>query len=352
MRKKETRDLFSKKNISLFMLIFLILTSFSSCGNIDKTEKTKDIFAMDTYINLKAYGPDAESAIEEASERIYNIERTLSVTEKESDVSKINIAKGKPVNVSRDTVNILETARRINEESGGALSVTIYPVLCAWGFTTGSNQIPDKNLLSELLKSCDDSKIYIDNNSITIPSGAMIDLGAITKGYAGDAVIDIMRKHNIGSAIINLGGNVQALGRKPDGSMWTVGIRDPFSPDELLGTVSVSDSAVITSGNYERYFIGNDGKRYWHILDPKDGYPADNGLVSVTVIGKNGAECDALSTALFVEGTQKAVQHWSSSGGFEMICVTKDGNLLITEGIADNYTPKNNMPLTVIHRDK
>ena len=324
----------------------------TACGNSEDTVKSADIFAMDTYMNLKAYGKDAEAAVSEAEARIYELEQTFSVTNEASDIWKINHSCGQPVSVSAETVSVLQTARQMHTESGGALCISLYPVLRTWGFTTGEYRIPADNEIAELLQYADDTKISVKDHTVQCPADMEIDLGAVAKGYTGDAVMEIMREHRISSAIINLGGNVQTLGSKPDGSKWTVGITDPFAPDSLLGTVSVTDKAVITSGNYERYFTGDDGQKYWHILDPETGCPADNGLVSVTVIGGCGAECDALSTALFVEGTEQAVQYWRNSRDFEMILVTSDGDLLMTEGIAADYTAKKDMPCRVVQRDE
>ena len=324
----------------------------TACGKPADTEKSADIVAMDTYMNIKAYGRDAEAAVSEAEARIYALEQTFSVTNDASDIRKINTAGGEPVTVSADTVSVLQTAQAMHRESGGAFSISLYPVLRAWGFTTGSYSIPADDTIKQLLENVDDTRISLDGQSVRCPAGMEIDLGAVAKGYTGDAVMEIMRAHGISSAIINLGGNVQTLGSKPDGSAWTVGITDPFAPDVLIGTVSVTDRAVITSGNYERCFTGADGKNYWHILDPADGYPADNGLVSVTVIGSSGADCDALSTALFVEGTEQAVAHWRKRDDIELILVTSDGELLLTEGIAAQYKAKNDMPCRVVQRDE
>ena len=329
-----------------------VIPLLTACGNRADTMKSVDIFAMDTYMNIKAYGREADAAAAEAEARIHELERTFSVTQEASDIRKINRAGGKPVTVSADTVSVLQTAQSMHQESGGALSISLYPVLRAWGFTTGEYRIPADDEIADLLQNVDDTQIFIENRTVRCPENMQIDLGAVAKGYTGDAVMEIMKAHQISSAVINLGGNVQTLGSKPDGSAWTVGITDPFSPDSLIGTVSVTDKAVITSGNYERYFIGNNGKRYWHILDPADGCPADRGLVSVTVIGDCGAECDALSTALFVEGTEQAVQHWRRSGDFEMILVTSDGELLLTADIAADYTAKTEMPCRVVQRDE
>ncbi len=329
-----------------------VMPLLTACGNRADMMKSADIFAMDTYMNIKAYGRDAEAAVTEAEARIYGLEQTFSVTNEASDIWRINHADGQPVTVSPDTVSVLQTAQNMYYESGGALCISLYPVLRAWGFTTGEYRVPAGDEITSLLQNADDTQIFADSQTVRCPDAMQIDLGAVAKGYTGDAVMEIMQAHQISSAIINLGGNVQTLGSKPDGSAWTVGVTDPFAPDALIGTVSVTDRAVITSGNYERYFTGADGCRYWHILDPADGLPADNGLVSVTVIGSSGAECDALSTALFVEGTQQAVQHWRKSGGFEMILVTSDGELLLTEGIAADYNVKKEMPCRVVRRDE
>jgi thiamine biosynthesis lipoprotein len=341
-----------RKAISVIMSGICMMPLLTACGKSADTMKSADIFAMDTYMNLKAYGSDAEAAVADAEARIYELEQIFSVTNEASDIWKINHADGQPVSVTSDTVSVLQTAQQMHKESGGALCISLYPVLRAWGFTTGKYCIPTDNEITNLLKNCDDTKISCTDSTVQIPDNYAIDLGAVAKGYTGDAIMEIMRTHQISSAIINLGGNVQTLGSKPDGSAWTVGITDPFSPDTLLGTVSVTEKAVITSGNYERYFTGCGGQKYWHILDPADGFPADNGLVSVTVIGSSGAKCDALSTALFVEGTEQALEHWSSSSDFEMILVTSDGELLMTEAIAEDYTAKKDMPYRVVCRNE
>ena len=341
-----------RKAISVIMSGICMMPLLTACGNPADTVKSADFFAMDTYMNLKAYGRDAEAAVAEAEARIYELEQTFSVTDEASDIWQINHAAGEAVSVSADTISVLQTARQMHTESGGAFCISLYPVLRAWGFTTGKYRMPTDSEIANLLQNCDDTKISVQGGGVRIPEHSAIDLGAVAKGYTGDAVMEILREHHISSAMINLGGNVQALGCKPDGSAWTVGITDPFAPDSLIGTVRVTDKAVITSGNYERYFTGDDGQKYWHILDPDTGCPADNGLVSVTVIGDSGALCDALSTALFAEGTEPAVQHWRRSGDFEMILVTSDGDLLMSEGIAADYTAKKDMPCRVVQRDE
>ena len=158
--------------------------------------------------------------------------------------------------------------------------------------------MPDQDTIDELLSAVDYRNIHLKGSSVTIEDGVQIDLGAVAKGYIGDEVADLLREQDVTSALINLGGNVQTIGTKPDGSLWRIGVRNPFA-DGNLGVLQVEDMAVVTSGGYERYFTDEAGNTYWHIIDPKTGYPADSGLVSVTVAASEGKRCDALSTALF-----------------------------------------------------
>ena len=159
-----------------------------------------------------------------------------------------------------------------------------------------------------------------------------------------------MQKNGVDSALINLGGNVQAVGTKPDGSKWKVGIQDPENSGEIVCTLSVSDCAVVTSGNYERYFVGADGKKYWHIIDPKTGYPADNGVISASVIGKSGVMCDALSTALFVMGTEKAIAFCKAHREIDAVIITSGKKMYVTEGLEDMSAVSDKYELSLIKR--
>ena len=339
--------------------VFLAVAVISLCSCSEKQTPitssneavTRDVFAMDTYMNLKAYGSNAEKALNEAEKRITELEKTLSVTSEDSDIWKINHSAAQPVSVSSDTITLINKAMEVGAETYGALDITLYPLLKEWGFTTGDYKIPDTQSLNELLNNVDYRGISIKGDEITLSPNVEIDLGALAKGYTGDEVIDIMKSYDIDSAIISLGGNVQALGSKPDGSDWKVAVRDPFSPETDMCVVEISGKAVITSGNYERFFTGDDGKDYWHILDPNDGYPADNGLVSVTVIGENGLECDALSTALFVLGYDKTIDYLKQHSENDVILVTDDKKVYYSNGISEKFTNISSMPAEVISLD-
>lgn len=334
------------KKIIILNLILIIL-----CGcrenNDSQRSYSADLFSMDTYISLRAYGENSETAIEKASDEIKRLEKIFSVTDTESDIYKIN--EFGTAEVSGDTIDIINKAIKISEKTGGALDITIYPVLKLWGFTSGDYKIPEREDIDELLENVNFRGIEISGKQVSVPENFKIDLGAVAKGYASDKVIEIFRENNIESAVISLGGNVYAMGKKQDNSLWNVAIRNPFAPDENIGVLSVSDKAVITSGNYERFFTGNDGKKYCHIIDCESGYPVDNGVSSVTVTGENGTECDSLSTALFVMGKDKAFEYWRNNNkDFDMIIITDEPKIYITENISGNFKNISNFDLEIV----
>lgn len=320
-------------------VLLLLLTALSGCGRTDleAQEAENSFFAMNTYMTFTAYGEQAEDALADARARVEEVEALWSVTDEESEIYQANHSGGEPVNVSEETAELVSFALEMAEKTDGALEPTIYPVLRAWGFTTDTKQVPSQEEIDALLEDVGHEKITLDGTLLTVPEGMELDLGAVGKGYAGDLAAEAVRARGIECAILSLGGNIQAVGSRPDGTDWRVGLRSPWE-DGTLGVLRVSDQAVVTSGGYENYFEDEDGNVYWHILDPETGYPAKSGLLSVTIICPQGRMGDALSTALFVMGPQKAEEYWRENGDFEMILVTEEGEILITEGVADHFT--------------
>ncbi len=335
----------SMKKIKYFFAV-LTLTAVSSCGSVLETEASRELFAMDTIISIKAYGQRSEEAVNTAADRLKELESRFSVTDENSDIGILN--KLGTASVSDDTAYVVSEALNVCESTDGALDITIYPVLREWGFTTGNMHVPADEDIAAALAKTGYENIGISGSTVTLPEGYMLDLGSCAKGYAGDEMLAVMSELGATSALVNLGGNVQALGSKPDGAEWSVGIANPFSPNELLGILQIHDKSVITSGGYQRYFTDDSGNVYIHILDPHTGYPADSGLVSVTVIGDRGIMCDALSTALFVMGKERAVGYWREEGGFDMVLVTDEGNVYITENIADSFRNSSGFPVEII----
>ena len=325
--------------------IILFAISLAGCAAAEEAEpETRqqetvheiEFFAMNTYLTFQAYGEQADSALEEAEKRVLELEQKWSVTEEDSEIYQINHSNGSEITLSEDTKKVIEFVLHMAEETDGNLEPTIYPVLTAWGFTAGENRIPGEEEIQTLLKSVGYQNIQLDGNQIQIPKGVELDLGAVGKGYAGDEAAETLKENGITSALLNLGGNVQAVGSKPDGSDWRIGIRNPFGEGNL-GILEVSDRAVVTSGNYEHYFVGEDGNTYGHILNPFTGKPVENELMSMTIVTEQGKEGDALSTALFVMGLEKAEEYWRAHPNFEMLAVTKDGEIYLTAGIQNQF---------------
>ncbi len=323
--------------IALFLL--------SGCENVNNTEYSSTFFAMNTFAEVTAYGNDAEAACSEIQDSVAEMERLWSVTDENSEIFELN--HGKRSKVSPMTANIVSFALEQARKTGGALDPTIYPVLAAWGFTTDENRVPSAEEISELLKLVGYEKVAVSGNEITLEEGMMLDLGAVAKGYATARAAEILSKHGVKSALVNFGGNVLAYGSKPDGSDWKIGVKDP-ADDGIVGILSISDKTAVTSGKYKRFFTAPDGTVYGHIIDPKTGYPADNDLLSATIIASDGALCDAMSTAIFVMGKNSAEGFWRAVGGFDMILITKDGEIIITEGIEKDFRLTGDLRLSVI----
>ena len=309
-------------------------------------EASKDIFAMDTYMTVTAYGAKAQEAVDEAEAEIQRLDELLSTGNEESEIAQLN--QNKSAILSEDAGYLVERALELNKETGGAFDIAIYPVMEAWGFPTQNYQVPTADTLESLLKLADASQIIYDENSRKISfgrEGMKIDLGGIAKGYTSSRIMDIYKENNISSGLVNLGGNVQALGTKPDGSKWRVAVQSPDDTEDYLGILSVEDKAVITSGGYERYFE-QDGKTYHHIINPKTGYPAENGLTSVTVVSEDGTLADGLSTSLFIMGKEEAIEFWKAhSEEFDIIMLTDEGKLYVTEGIQDDFSTEIEMEI-------
>ncbi|MEZ3469114.1 MAG: FAD:protein FMN transferase [Schaedlerella sp.] len=329
-----------------FLALGAAMGGLCACGGNDsgsgidqKEENTAkaEFFGMDTYMTFTAYGSGAEDALEEAKELMQELEGLWSVTDEGSEIYQVNHGNGETVPVSERTAEIVDFALDMAAETQGALEPTIYPVLSAWGFTTGENRIPETEELEGLLRYVGYEQAEVDGNRIRRPEGMELDLGAVGKGYAGDLVTELLKERGIRSALLDLGGNIQMLGSRPDGSEWRLGIRNPFG-EGSIGVLSVSDCAVVTSGNYERHFTGEDGKEYGHIIDPDTGYPAENELAAVTIIAEEGKKADALSTAMLVKGPEGAKEYWSAHQDFEMIAVTDSGTIYLTEGIRDQFS--------------
>lgn len=329
----------------LILSIVTVVWIFSAYGS-DKPGTSAafatDSFAMGTVISQKVYGVNGQAALDEAVDEIERLDRLLTFNDAQGDIHRLNQNAGiTAIEVDPVTAQIIRKAQEVSAMSGGAFDVSVGPLVKAWGIGSGQQHIPSAGEVGRLLPLIDYRDVEIDDNFVKIRNpGQMVDLGGIAKGFAGDAVIEIYRKHGIESAFVNLGGNVVTLGNKPDGSPWKVGIRDP-RPEGTdiganIGIISVSNQAVVTAGDDQRYFIAN-GQRYHHILDPFTGYPAKSNLMSVTLITDSSLNADALDTAVYILGLEKGRELIRQFGGVEAIFVTVDKKVYVTEGLRNRF---------------
>ena len=319
------------KRILVFFLLLALIFLPSGCAGETVTKQSAVGFYLDTVITLTAYVKDVQ-VLNDALAECGRYERMLSRTIEGSDVWNINHAGGSPVSVSDDTAAILETALRVSELSGGAFDVTIAPVSTLWDFTSGAAVLPDADVISEAAARVDYTKIRLEGNTVTLPEGMMIDLGGIAKGYIADAVKQYLVDRGVTSGILSFGGNIVAIGLKPDGTLWRVGIQDIDQPTGAYMLVTAnSGGSTVTSGIYERGFE-LDGQYYHHILDTATGWPVQNELASVTILSESSVWGDALSTAAFALGMQGGTELIEGLEGIEAIFIQRDRTVIGTSG--------------------
>lgn len=369
------------------LLILLVLSALlSGCAARSISSwQSSELFAMDTYMTLGCYGAegDAKEALRKAEEEIRRLDVLLSAENGKSEISRINRA-GEGA-LSDDTAAIIREALSVSSSTGGLFDITVYPLMRAWGFPERKIQVPEEEDLRENLSRVGYERLMLSKEGpadadggqqtppivkvsdspatfLTLGEGQKIDLGGIAKGYTSSRVMEVMRESGISAGLISLGGNVQCMGKKPDGSLWRIGIRNPFREElyaglsaqadakkgigtrtadvpEYMGILTLTDRAVVTSGAYERYSVDAEtGRICHHILDPRTGMPADSDLLSVTVVSENGTRADALSTALYIMGADAASDYWRDHADeFDMILMTREGTVLVTDGIADTF---------------
>ena len=319
------------KIISVFMVKALVISmlSMTGCGksvfgnSIESSTESEVHF--DTVMTITLYGKDKlqlEDCIVKSFEEVDVLENVFSAQAKDSELYHINeaIAQGETTfQVSDEIEEVLSCAIDVNEKSDGALDVTIGNLINLWGIGTDHARVPQDE----------------DTNTLTVTSDKVqLNMGAIAKGYAADRIESLILSINpeiVG--ILDFGGNIITIGNKADGSNWNVGITDPLNSSNVYGGLSVSDLSIVTSGNYERYFEQN-GVNYHHILDRNTGYPAENGVISATIIGKSSMECDAYSTAVFCLGLDRGMKLVNATEGIECILIDENGGYHLSNGMA------------------
>ncbi|MBI2559506.1 MAG: FAD:protein FMN transferase, partial [Planctomycetes bacterium] len=298
---------------------------------------TESRLLMGTVAEITAYGDNTEmvkGAINLAFEEINRLDNLMSNYKQESELSRVNREAGKgPTTCDNELLHVIEESLQYSAMTGGAFDITVGPLMKVWGFWKNEGRMPSQDELNAVVpavsyknislsnsKNPDERKISFKNTQ------TQLDLGGIGKGYAIDRACDVLKKNSVTCACINFGGNIRVIGSPPGSEAWKIAVQHPRQKDAVLGYFELTDGAISTSGDYEKFFT-IDGKRYTHIIDPRNGKPVEN-MISVTVLAKTATQADALSTGVFVMNYKEGLKLIEKLDGVEAI--------LIYEGVAAN----------------
>lgn len=337
-----------KKLISLFILAMTFL--FSGCGPkaehvANKPPITKSNFYLGTYCRITVYDKTDETIIDKAFNRIDEFDRMLSINKDNTDVDKLNEKSGvKAVKVNDDIYKLIDKSINYSKLTGGAFDVTIGPLVKLWNIGLDTARVPTKDEIIKAIPLIGYNNIDLNPNDKTVylkNKGMILDFGAIAKGYIADEVAEILRANKVKKAIIDLGGNIYALGSNKENNPWKIGIQDPdLERNEIIGYIYSTDKSIVTSGIYER-FLEKDGVKYHHILSPFNGYPYDNEIMGVTIVSDLSIDGDALSTSTFSLGLNEGLKFINSVPNVEAIFITKDHKIHLTDGLKNNFSLTN-----------
>lgn len=343
----------SKKSgmlLRVAVLLAAVLSVIVYAGSVRAQEQkvvSGTLFAMDTFIEQKWYGPNAQKTYDEVAALIREIESQISQHIAESELGRLNsMAAGVPVELSERTFELLKRSKELSEASQGAFDITIAPLVNGWGITGLDPQVPTPQKVQDLLSLGGLQELELDeaNHTAHLPrEGMAVDLGGIAKGWTADRIREVALQNGITHGYVSLGGNLMVIGAKPDGAPFKFGVRDPRGDaTSYIGIVTLEGKTMATTGDYERFFE-QDGVRYHHVLDPRTGYPAQGGLISVSVICEDGALADYLSTTLFVLGKERALDALDDSR-FGLILVDSDKNVYVSKGLMDDFVLHEGVP--------
>ena len=325
------------KVISLLIGIFLIF-SLIGCTNSKDDSKplSKTEYFMGTVVTVTLYDNKSEKIIDKAFEEVKKIEQLVSINMDGTELDEVNNNSGiKPVKVSDDTYNIIKKGLEYSSLTNGSFDITIGPLVKLWSIGLPEAKVPTLDEIKGALKYINYKDVEINDSEKTVflkKPGMIIDLGGIAKGYTADVIAQTLKDEGVEKAIIDLGGNIYALGEKSENTLWRIGIQNPDQTrGEIVGSINVKDKSIVTSGIYER-FIEQDGVKYHHILSPESGYPYDNEIAGVTIISDKSIDGDALSTSVFSMGITKGLEFINSQPDTEAIFITKDHKIYLTEG--------------------
>jgi thiamine biosynthesis lipoprotein len=307
---------------------------------------------MGTVMTHRAFGKHAEACLQAVCGEVARLERLLSRFLPGSEINRVNRSAGKECErVGRETYDVLSEAVEFSRSYPGCLDVTIGPLVSLWRIARETSAQPDESDISRVLPLVNHRDLVLNPRRRTAglrKAGQSVDLGGIGKGFAGDRILGVYRRYGVSSAYSNLGGNVVTVGARPDGTPWQIGIQHPRQEDRLIGSVSVANQSVVTSGDYQRYWTDRQGRRHHHILDPATGHPAQSGLISVSIVAERSMAADALSTIVFVAGIEKGLAIVRGFRQAEAILVDTDVKVYVTRGLRDRFHADKGIEPTIL----
>lgn len=328
-----------KKCLTL-LLACLLLCSLGGCGQEQAAEPlSKTNLMLDTVVTISLYDSQDTALLDEAFSEIARLEDLLSATREGSDIDRLNRAAGQDwVDIAPETEEVLRLAKEYTALSEGAFDVTAGPLIDLWGIHNGEGHYPTQEELDQALPLIGSEDLLVEEGRAFLTrAGMQVNLGAIAKGYIADQVKALLVEKGVEHATLDLGRNVLLIGGKTAEDPFRIGIQDPNDEQgTLIGAVEVADQSVVTSGINERFFT-YEGKRYHHILDPFTGFPADNGVASVTILSDSSAQGDALSTTCLLLGQEKGSALIESLDGVEALFILTDGTRLPTSGFPGEF---------------
>ena len=316
------------RGFAVLLIAAMTVVMLQGCA---RYENEREGFHMDTFVRITVYDDkDQSQALDKAMELCRHYDRLFGRDTSGSDVWRINHAQGSPTQVSDETAELILLGLEYSKRSGGLFDITCGAVTEQWDFSAVEPTVPDEQSLLDAVKTVGWQQVVVEENSVTVPSGVKLDLGGIAKGYIADKIAQSLRENGVESAVIDLGGNIYALGRK-NGKPFSIAVQSPYAQSEYIAVLKLNDKSVVTAGKYERCFE-LDGKSYHHILDLKTGMPAENDVSAVTILSDSSAQGDALSTTCLLLGKEKAVELIENTDGAEAIIAMTNGDVVYTSG--------------------
>lgn len=328
--------------------IGLVLCALVSTQGIaqDKKAISKDTILMGSAFTFTAVHDTwegAQLAIDKGIEEVIRIESIISSWSPSSETSEVNRNAGiRPVKVSKELFDLVYRSKKISELSNGYFDISFASIDKVWKFDGSDVVVPSEDNLKASVAKINFQNIVLDADNQTVflkDKGMKIGFGAIGKGYAANKAKAVMKALNANDGVVNAGGDLVSWGTRPDGSPWTIGIADPQNKENIISYLNISDMAVVTSGNYERY-VEIEGERYCHIINPKTGWPV-KGTKSVTIICADGEIADALATTVFVLGPEEGVKLIDHLKGVECIIVNDDNQFVYSQNVKLNFLSAN-----------